>query len=205
MLASSLSASQVRGSVQFVDRTTVGSDVQTLDGAISAPTAGETLTGAGTPLVVELISSTVYVNGSASALESALQITAAQATPVANKWIAVATTDAPFQSLTGALTLSSTLTEFTPTKQIHFGKQTKVGKLKVIPIIGRPSNLVKGASGSAALLVSAKAPHLPVGGTLVLAQGKQRLHEVAVFSNWGAKVSLTAPAGAVPFSSVLTG
>jgi hypothetical protein len=205
LLQTSLAAAQREGSVRFVDRTTVGSEVQRIDGAISAPTASETLSGAAAPLVVELIGGIVYVDGSAQALESALQITPAQATPVAAKWISVASTDAPFQTLTGALTISATLDTFTPTGHLHLGKTTKVGTQRVTPVVGVPSGVAKGVSASVALLVSTKSTHLPVGATLVEAEGTKRLREEVVFTNWGARVGLTAPSGAVPFSSVLTG
>jgi hypothetical protein len=85
------------------------------------------------------------------------------------------------------------------------GKVQTVAGHKVLPIIGTQSSLAKGASGSVALLVSTKAPYLPVGGSLVIAKGTQRLNEIAVFTNWGAKVSLTAPSGTTAFSSVLSG
>lgn len=204
LLATALSSAQKEGSVRFIDKTTVGTSVQSLQGAISAPEASEVISGAAQPLEVELISDTVFVQGSTAALQSALQITAAQAGPVAGKWIAVSPSDAPFQLLTGDLTIASTLDEFTPSKNLRLGKETTVGKNKVIPIVGLPANLAKGESGSVALLVSPKGAHLPIGGTLITAQGAQRFKEVVAFSNWGARVRLTPPAGAVAFASVLS-
>ena len=83
------------------------------------------------------------------------------------------------------------------------GKTRTVGKEKVIPVVGTPMNLPSGTSGSAALLVSAKAPHLPVGGTLILANKTGRLSEIAVFKAWGARVQLSTPTGGTAFSTVL--
>jgi len=141
----------------------------------------------------------------ASAIESALQITAAQAAPAANQWIAVQQSDAPFQILAQTLTLTATLSEFTPeTSHLRLGKVQTVGRVKVIPIIGTPSTVQKGTQGSVALLVSTKAPYLPVGGTLILANKTGRLSEVAVFTSWGARVVLPTPTGATPFSTILT-
>jgi hypothetical protein len=155
-------------------------------------------------LEVELISGVIYVNGSVSALESALQITAAQAAPAASKWITVMPTDAPFQLLAQTLTMSSTLSEFTPTAHLRLGREQTVGHVKAIPIMGTPATTQKGTSGSCALLVSTKGSHLPVGGTLILANKTGRLTEVAVFTSWGARVSLATPTGGVAFSSLLT-
>lgn len=190
--------------MQFVSNTTENKLTQTLEGVVSAPTAGETLRSS-EPLEINLIDGTIYVNGSAGALESALQISTGQATPYAGKWISVASTDAPFQLLAQDLTLASVIDQFTPGQSgLRMGKVQTVGHQKVIPVVGRPSDLPKGTSGSAALLVSKKAPHLPVGGTLILANKTGKLSEVAVFKAWGAKVQLSTPTGATPFSTILS-
>jgi hypothetical protein len=203
LLTDALNAAQNAGSMQFVDKTTVNGTTQTLDGVISAPTAGETLTG-GAPLQVELISGMIYVNGNQQALEQALQISAAQAQPYAGKWIVVQSSDAPYQLLAQDLTLTATLNDFTPSsKTLKIGKTQHIGKLKAIPITGASTSAPKGSSSSVTLFVSPKAPHRPLGGSTVLVNKSGRLNEVAFFTNWGAKVDLTAPTGAVQFSSIL--
>jgi hypothetical protein len=204
LLNAALNAANQSGSVRFTDKTTVGKHEQLVQGALSAPTAGETLSGNSAPLQVQLIGGNIYVTGNAIALESALEITATQATPAAGKWILVKTTDAPFQDLAGTLTMASTLDEFTPTSKLHAGKVRTVAGVKVIPITGTPGSLAKGTAGNASLLVRANAPHLPVGGTLVLASKSSSLHEVAVFTNWGATVQLTPPPSPLSFSTVLS-
>jgi hypothetical protein len=204
LLTQSLDAAQASGSVHFVDKTKVNGSVQTLEGAVSAPTSGEELSGSA-PLDIELISDNVYVEGSTGALVQALAISAAQAAPYGGKWIDVHPSDAPFQLLVTDLTLNATLTDFTPqARGLKLGSVQRVGKIKVIPVEGTPSDLPKGSSGSVALLVSTKAPHLPIGGTLVVANKTGRLTEAAIFNSWGAKVQLTPPSSSVPFSSLLT-
>jgi hypothetical protein len=202
LLSDSLNAAQSAGSMQVVVKTTENKSTQLLNGVVSAPTAGETLQGTD-PLEIDLIGGSIYVQGSADALEQALQITAAQAAPYSDKWIVVQPNDAPFQLLAQDMTLGATLNQFAPQNGIRLAKAQTVGHQKVIPVVGRPSNLPKGTSGSAALLVSAKAPHLPVGGSLILVNKTGRLSEIAVFKAWGAKVQLTTPAGATEFSTVL--
>ena len=199
LLSTALNAVQVSGSMHFVDKTTVNGTTQTLEGAIRAPTAGETLTSSA-PLQVELISGSIYVVGNAEALEQSLQITASQAQPYAGKWIVVQTTDAPFQLLAQDLTLGSTIDEFTPAQ-----KGLKIGKMRAdranqerFRSRASQSNLPKGTTSSVALFVSPKAPHIPLGGSLIVGNKTGRLSEVAVFNDWGAKVDLTAPSGAIP-------
>jgi hypothetical protein len=189
--------------MHFVDKTTVNGATTTEEGVISATTAGETLTSS-QPLKVELIGGLIYVTGSASALEQALQITAAQAQSYVGKWIVVQQSDAPFQLLAQDLTLGSTIDVFTPAqKGLKIGKTQRIGHVKATPLIGTSSNLPKGTGSSVALFVSPKAPHIPLGGTLIVANKSGRLDEVVVFNDWKAKVNLTAPTGGVAFSTVL--
>jgi hypothetical protein len=204
LLSDALNAAQDAGSMHFVDKTTVDKKVQTLEGYISAPIAGEALTGSVAPLQVELIDGSIYVIGSAQGIQQALQITASQAAPFAQKWIVVSSSDPPFKSLTQDLTMASTIDSFTPGQAgLRLGREQRIGPDKVIPLVGRPHDLPPGTSGSTALFVSPKAPHLPLGGSLVLASKAGRLREIAVFNDWGAKVSLTAPTSGTPFSTVL--
>jgi hypothetical protein len=207
LLNRSLDAAAGAGSVEFVDRSTSGKVTQQLSGAISAPAASETITGNGMPFAVELIDGVVYVQGSANVLETALKLSPTQANPVSGKWISVTSTDSAFSNLTGELTITQSLNEFTPTgPHVHIESTKRINGHTVIPIVGTPKSTVsRGAKGSVALLVSSRSPHLPVGGSLVLAKGKNRLNEVAVFKNWGATVSLIAPTGAVPITSIVNG
>lgn len=205
LLSDALNAAQAKGSMHFVDKTTVNNTTTTLEGAISAPTAGETLSGGSAPLEVELIGGVMYVTGNASALEQSLQITAAQAQPYAGKWLIVHSSDAPFQLLASDLTVAATIDVFTPAQSgLKIGKTQKIGKTKAIPLVGRPSTLPQGTSGSVALFVSPKAPHVPLGGSLIIANHSGRLSEIAVFNDWGDKVNLTPPSGGVNFSNVLS-
>jgi hypothetical protein len=204
LLSDALNAANDAGSMHFVDKTTANGNSQTLEGAISAPTASETLTS-NSPLEIELIGGVIYVIGSEEALVQSLQISVAQAKPYAGKWIVVQQSDAPFQLLASTLTLGSTIDVFTPGQTgLKIGKTQEVGHIKAIPLVGISANLPKNTGSSVALFVSPKAPHLPLGGSLIVANKTGRLNEVAVFNDWGAKVDLPAPTGAVPFSTVLS-
>jgi len=206
LLSAAVNDAQRRGSVNFLDRTT-GTTQELLQGAVSAPTAGETLTLGGDSVTVELVGGTVYVRGASALLTNALGISTAQAAFANGKWVAIQPSDAPFQLLTGTLNIQSTIGDFLPdaTKPLRIGKVTTVGGKKVIPIIGSPISSVAGrAKGSAALFVADKYPFLPVAGSLVLKQQKDTLLESAAFKDWGVPVQLSAPTGAIPFQTVLT-
>ena len=67
-----------------------------------------------------------------------------------------------------------------------------------VPFESRPLSLTKGeqhAPAYRALNPEGKVPTLVIDG--------RPLTEVAVFNDWGSKVNLTAPTGAVPFSTIL--
>ncbi len=205
LLSEALSAAGTAQSVHFVDKTTAGKVTQVLLGSLSAPTAGEWLSGT-EPLEVELIKGLVYVSGSATALESALQLSASQAGAAANKWVVVQSGDEPFQSLTQTLTVSGAIANFVPNRSTaQLGKRTKVHGIAVYPIYGRPVQaLPKGSSASVALFVPVKAPHRPVGATVVIGSSSNttRLHEVVAFTAWNRSVNLTAPTNTVAYSTV---
>jgi hypothetical protein len=204
LLAEALQASQRAGSLRFVSKTTSGKAVEVVQGVVSAPAASETVTGTGTPFEVELIGADAYVRGDLSALEDSLQLTAAQAGPLVDKWVSVPSTDSAFPSLTAALTITSVLNSFIAASNLKVGKKTKVAGITVIPLFGPPTlRTYRHASGSVALLVSAKKPHLPVGGSIVVAIGKDKTREVAVFKNWGVNVELTPPNPVTTIVSVL--
>ena len=207
LLSDALTASGEAQSVHFVDKATAGKVTQKVSGSISAPTAGEYLSGA-EPLEVELVNGVVYVSGSVPALESALQLTASQANAAAGKWVVVHQGDSPFQSITQQLTVSGEVDNFLPSRQtVQMGKRTKVHGVAVYPLYGRPATpLPKGSSGSVALFVPVKAPYRPVGATLVIASSstKTRLHEEVAFTDWNKSVNLAPPASnTIPFSTVV--
>jgi hypothetical protein len=207
LLSDALTASGQAQSVHFVDKTTAGKVSQEVWGSLSAPTAGEYLSGA-EPLEVELVNGVVYVSGSMGALESALQLSASQATAAGGKWVVVHQGDSPFQSIITQLTVSGEVANFLPSRQsVQLGKRTKVHGVEVYPLYGRPAApLPKGSSASVALFVPVKAPYRPVGATLVIGSSstKTRLHEEVAFSNWDKSVSITPPAtNTVAFSALV--
>jgi hypothetical protein len=208
LLSDALTASGEAQSVHFVDKATAGKVTQELSGSLSAPTAGEYLSGS-EPLEVELIDGVVYVSGSMPALESALQLSASQASAAAGKWVVVQQADSPFQGITQQLSVSGEVANFLPSRQtVRVGKRTKVHGVAVYPLYGRPAApLPKGSSASVALFVPVKAPYRPVGATLVIGSSstKTRLHEEVAFTKWNKSVSIAPPASNTIAFSTLTG
>lgn len=204
LLEEALDAGQTAGSLSFVSRTTSGKATEVIQGAVSAPAASETVTGLGTPFEVELIGHTVYEHGGLSVLENSLQLTATEAKGLVGKWVSVPSTDSAFTSVVSSLTITSVLNSFIAANDLKKERKRKVGGQFVIPLVGQATAKADdGAKGSAALFVEAKKPHLPVGGSVVVAKGHHETREVAIFKNWGVTVKLTPPTGATTVVSVL--
>jgi hypothetical protein len=182
LLNQGVTAANEAGTMSFADHSTEGKTTQTLTGAISAPTALESLNVTGqAPFQVMLVGQVIYVRAGAPVLQGSLGLPAAASTANAGKWISVQSGDSAFETLAGGLTLSSELNTYIPASQLHEGKVITVSGTRAIPISGRPSTSVLGTGK----------------------KGSAVLREVAGFSNWGNKVTLTAPTGAVPFSSLV--
>ena len=80
----------------------------------------------------------------------------------------------------------------------------KIGKKQVVTISGTVSTKIEsGAVGDAFLVVSAKAPYLPLEGGIAIRKGTYQLNEAAAFTNWNKKVTLTPPAGATTYASLV--
>lgn len=204
LLNEALNASQARGSLGFVARTTAGKTTEVVQGLVSAPASSETVTGLGTPFRVELVGRTVYVRGDLTVLENSLQLTATQAAALVGKWVSVPSSDSAFTSLVSSLTITAVLNPFIASSDLKKEPKKQLAHKPVIPLVGpAPTSAHNGAKGSVALFISAKSPHLPVGGSIVVAKGRHHLREIAVFKDWGATVKVTAPAGSTTIISVL--
>ena len=208
LLAATSSAVKKAGSMTFTDRSVSGKVTETYSGAVSATTAAETLTATGEPaLQVVLVDQVIYIRAGSTVLENSLDLSPTAAAAEAGKWISVQSSDAPFAGLASQLTVASELTAYFPASKRRIGKASSVAHHPVITVYGDPSaSAANGATaGSAALFLSAKAPYLPVGGSLILAKsGSAERKEVAVFKNWGKPFSVIAPTSPVSYDS-LTG
>ena len=178
---------------------------QLLIGTVSPATASERLTGTKDPLSVELVGGTAYVQTTASVLQHDLGLGANGAKSGAGQWISVQASDSAFPLLTQQLTVLSELQNFVPVSNLRFGRVKKINKQEVLTISGTASSKVlTGAHGSAFLVISTKAPYLPLEGGIAIRKGNYQLNEAAAFTDWNRKVALTAPSAAVSYSTLVS-
>ena len=113
-------------------------------------------------------------------------------------------TDPGYQQVVDGDTLSSALTESTPTGAFTL---TPTRTLDGETVEGVSGGLLRnvsqgGAKKSQVLYVSTTAPYLPVEVVTSGSLDGQSGTTVVTFSRWGESVSVVAPSGATPISSI---
>jgi len=189
-------------SVQFVDKTSIGSQQQIVTGQFSTTASEEDLqVVGGSKIDVRLIGAVAYVQTtSASTLEGVLGLTQSQAVAASNQWIMLTKADLPYFQIVQAMTIPEVVSIYLPLKSsANLKGDSSVGGTPVVVISGNttPSS---GITAKTTMYLS-KATSLPVSGTFRATQGKSVENKSAVFTNWNQPVSVTAPTGAQPLAT----
>ncbi len=130
-------------------------------------------------------------------------LSAADAQTYAGKWISIASSDAPYASITKAVTLASTLSELEPTGKLTLTATTTRASRPVVGVHGGlPGGVTKGTTGSATLYVSTSNPTVPVIFNAQQTTSGAKESDVGTFSDWGKPLDLVAPTTSVAFSSL---
>jgi hypothetical protein len=175
----------------------------------AGPNSGrQNITAGKQKFTVLVIGASCYLKGNAAALVGNLGFSTLLAQAHAGQWISLAPTDGPYGAVYAAVTAHEAIVDniaVIPQSQLATstvsGKrvETVSGTIAPVTIAGQTTPTPK---GTASLSVRARAPHLPVRyrerGTL----NRQQSTSTVSFSRWGESVTVTAPAGAVPFASV---
>jgi hypothetical protein len=196
LVSSSLKAARAQHSVHYVATATAT--------GLSATTIGDAAADRGVQYVtyragghvghvtVRVVANTAYVKGDAFALSSYVGLSAAQVARYAGKWILIPHTASVFKSVAEAVRLDSTIAELQLSPPFtNVGTSTMQGQ-RVIGVRGRETQ--NGITATATLYVRAAGTPLPVAE--VASEGQ--IHVSVVFGKWNERVSVTAPAGAVP-------
>ncbi len=206
LIRSATAAAGHAGSMHFLEVTTVAQSVATLSGDLSGADEQETLVQKTGILQVRLVSGVVYVNagGLASVLESLFGLNTFDAESLDRRWVSVSSGDAPYAKLVKSLSIAAQLAEFTPVEPGLANHGTvEVQGHTAYAVTGTPIKTTSGgAPGSATLYVGVDPPHLPLGGSVALTRGSRHETRLVSFSRWGEPVTITAPTGSVPLSSI---
>jgi hypothetical protein len=205
ILTAATAAARKAASAHYVLTAVQGKSSQTISGD-SAPLEAEQTVSLGTQHIeVIYVGGVTYVRGNAAGLTSDMGFATTVAANYANKWIAVHSADAPFKSIVAAVTLTGTLEQLNPTGTLTLTQPTTIAGRQAIGVKGGlPGPSQSGVTGTATLYVSASRPTVPLKLTGTANEGTQHVKEIGTFSDWGKALHLTAPSGAVAFSSVPT-
>jgi hypothetical protein len=152
-----------------------------------------------------LVGSTVYFQGNTPALEDQLGVSAATAPNFQNKWISVVSGDGgpqgPYSVLQPGITSASQSSQMpltaTSSTKLEVGGASAIRISGIVP----PANGLPAGTGS---LVIAQDSDLPISYTSSVAEGSVVLDFNTTFSAWGTAPTVSAPAGAVAWSTLTT-
>ena len=203
VLASAVAAAKASGSFHYELTAKISSSSQSIIGDASTTEGRQTISEGTLKIEAELIGKTVYVEGNVGGLENQMGFSSTAASTYAGKWIAIASTDAPYASVTQAVTLPSALTELEPTGHLTLTPATTRAGQAAIGVRGAlPSSASSGVKGTIVLYVSTAHPTLALAFDGQATSSGTKESDSGTFTNWGKPLDLTAPAGAVAFSSL---
>jgi hypothetical protein len=153
-----------------------------------------------------VVPGSAYLKGDPAFLENDLGLSASVASAYSGKWISFESSDADYGAVIAGDTLGSALSDATPQGRLTLTPVRKVDGYSVLGVVGGIGAALtkQGATGSEVLYVSTSSPYLPV--EFVQSETYEGHSDTVAlkFSNWGEKVSVQAPDGAIPFSSIAT-
>ncbi|HEY1652377.1 MAG TPA: hypothetical protein VGG09_10895 [Acidimicrobiales bacterium] len=185
--------------VHFVSAVTQGAVTLHVSGDAGATSGAQTLTvhnGKATEhLSAEIVGSTGYVNGNATALQNVIGLTAKESSKNAGKWLSFPTSNSGLAQLVSGLLKSQVATELGIDGPFTYATDATVGGQHALAIKGSVST-DSGGKVTEVLYVPATGTPLPIEEvTNPGAKAKSStLHGTVTFSNWGEKTSVKAPA-----------
>jgi hypothetical protein len=148
-----------------------------------------------------LVGSTVYFEGNVPAIEDQLGVSAANAATLASHWVSVSNNDGPYSVLQPGITVADEAQEI-PLVPVST-QSTTSGGTAAIRIIGTiPA--ANGAPVETAHLDVIAASKVPVAYASSFTQNGTAVTETVTFTRWGTAPTVSAPAGAVAWSTLTT-
>ena len=203
ILSAATAAANKAGSAHYVLTAVQGKQTQTITGDAGQSEGRQSVDQGTQHIQVVYVGGIAYVQGDAGGLTSAMGIAATVAKTYANKWIAVHSSDSLYKSIVSAVTLAGTLEQLNPSGTLTLTGTTTVGGLQAVGVKGGlPGTPQSGVTGTTTLFVAASKPTVPLKFSGTASQGSQHVVDTGIFTDWGKALDLTAPAGAVAFSTL---
>jgi len=196
IIALATSAAQKAGSVHVVVSLQGPEQTASYVDDTASDSGSQVITSSGGVQVTTLVvGSTAYVKANQVGLANLFQSPIDIAQRFANQWLSFGQSSQAYKPIAQSVTLSSLLTEVTPTGLVSKLAPSIVDGQSVIGIGGE---LPGGLPGT--LYVSASGSPLPVEEVSHTQSGTT----TAIFSDWGSPVHIAAPSGAIPANTIPT-
>lgn len=196
-----LGAAEAAGSVH-VDMTSSsgsGSTVYSSDVSSSAGRQVITITGGGDATVID-VAGVAYVSGNPPALVGFFGFSPAVSARLTGRWVSFRSGQPYYQQIIDALTLGSAMNVVTLSGRLTTKGAERLDGQRVVAVRGTAPSVPGVPAGTkATLYVATTGRMLPVS----YAEASGSIHLSAVFSQWGEKVSVTAPRDAIPITSLI--
>jgi hypothetical protein len=195
LLASMLGNARAQHSVHYVSRQSLGASGQVSLTADVARERGlqhvtETFGRKSWGIEIRVVRSIAYVRGGKRALAELVDLTSAQASRYAAKWISIPSADRLYAPIATAVTLGSFLRQIRPRGRLE-AASTSIGGTRVIEVRGRSHDGER-------ILVARRAGLLPLEATGIAPGGMTH----TTMSRWHEAVHVRAPAKAVSIATV---
>jgi len=148
-----------------------------------------------------LLNGTAYVTGNSQGLISYFGFPASIASTMAGRWISITPSEPGYQSVIAGLTLSSALTEVSPTGTLSEGKRSTVDNQSTWSVLGTGS----AHQPPTTLFVATSGRGLPVGAVTARHGGTTLTGQIVTFSRWGETVHIPQPTSPVSISTLSSG
>lgn len=203
ILTAGIKAAEAQTSVHYVLQASGQSQSQTITGDAGRNEGIQTVQTGSDQVEVEVVGDKAYLQGNAGGLEHTIGLPSAAASQYAGRWISVSPSDTLYGPITQAVTLHGIFTQLTPSGSLVESTPGLVSGHEVIGVRGGlPGTTQGGVTGDAVLYVSTASATLPVGFTGQATSANKKVTDVGTFAHWGEALHLTAPSGAVPYSSI---
>jgi hypothetical protein len=146
-----------------------------------------------------LVSGTVYFQGNILALEDQLGVPAASAAGLEGKWVSVSDQDGPYGVVAPGITIADQ-TEETALVPTSTAPIRTAGGASATRILGTVPQ--QGAPAGTGHLDVAASSHLPISYVSTVSISGLTTTSTTTFSGWGTAAVVTAPAGAVAWSTL---
>ena len=199
LLAQAVRDAGLQGWVHLEVSTTHDSTAVVLTGDVGPNEGQQTLTEGTQSATVIYVDRVAYVRADSVGLAQATLGDAVSGTAAVGRWVSVTSSEPDYAAVAGGLTLSSALGELLDwPDQLVMGRPTTVDGQQVVPITGEVRLSGGGPMVKATLDVTHTARPLPVE----MNASSAVTSETVIFSHWGDPVTITAPSGAQPASSL---